>query len=261
MKPRLIAALCTVAVLAGAASVASAQQAKPAQAQKAPSAEAKAEKKPNIVVLKLSGTPKPTKKPERPKGVPRFQPLPNAEKLKIAQLVIPQISGTGTPYLTLFPGHLTDTHGYLTLCWPEYVQYWLARYVQVLPAQNPGESQLCSTGSDNQQHVELGFDAEGNYGYVLDFFIAVIPGQVDSGLRDLEVQISGFAPTYPTANAGWNHLFATFCPQSSGHYTAQLELKPRGDSQPFPNSGPWWFIAAEVTQFQVTAGCPPPPSS
>lgn len=249
MKPRSIGVLCAVAVLAGAASVASAQQTRPTQAQKAPSAEAKAEKKPNIVVFKLPGTPKPTQKRERPKGVPRFRPLPNAEKLNVVKGVIPQVSGLGT-----------SVYRARTFCLPEIIQeYLIAQYLPALPAQIVA-SENCTVGADNPQHVEIQFAAQASYAYLVDFFVVVLPaapGQVDSGLRDFEVQVSGMRPFYPTATAGYNHLLPAFCVPVTGEYTVLLELKPRGDNPPYPNWGPWWFVDAEVTQFQVPGGCPP----
>lgn len=242
MHPRSIHVLCLVALLAANPQV-SAQQSKAIPEQKAPSAETTVQKKPNILVFKLSGTPRPTPKWERPKEVPRFHPLSNADKLNIAHQVNPQISGNGTP-----------VGRYLSLCWPDYAYLWISHFV---PATDFTASPLCTTGSDNPQHVEIQFGAQVNNAYLVDFFISVVLGQVDTGQRDFKYQVSGMQPSYPTVGAGYTHLFTAFCPPSTGNYTTVLELKPKptDNSQPGPIWGPWWFIQAEVTQFN----CPPTP--
>lgn len=257
MKSRSICALCVISALAGAAPVVAAQQSKPSEAQKAPPAAAKAEKKPNIVVFKLSGTPKPTQKRERPKDVPRFRPLSKAEKLKIAQVGqgLPHFSPASlTSILSLNPGHMTDATGYLILCWPRWAGWDLAFYTSQ-PIWND-DLGWCGPGSDNRPgNVAVTFQAQAGYWYMVDFFVFVAPmGTGDNGLRDFEVAVGDLPPSYETATvSGYgSHLVFKFPADSSRDYVGRLRLKPLTDSDPgSANWGPWFFIAVEVSQFST----------
>jgi hypothetical protein len=246
MKPTSLTASFLTFLLLSCASARSGQESKPAQAEKARPAP-QTEKKPSIVLFKLAGKPTLAQKPERPKGLPRFEPLPAAEKLKIISGVtgLPNLTGTlPTPYLTLTPSYREDPSGNLTLGWAKIVYpFPLARYMGLVdPA---GGCEECGIVSVNQEYVKVDFPADAGKVYMVDFFVAV-----DLGPADFQLTISGMAPSQQSANAGGNHLLTPpIFVGTSGWYSAILQLKPRNDTRPYPNWSPWYFLAAELSKF------------
>ncbi len=246
----LVAPFVTSLLMTGAFAV-SAQEQKTSQVERAPAAAAQAEKKPA-----------PPQKPDWAKGVPRFEPLSNVEKLKMAQGVkgLPDLtSATVTPYLTLYPGHLTDTGGSLTLGCPERDMMWLALYSGY---QCVADTEIPPGGN----FVDLVFQTDAGNVYMIDFAVVVGPlGNADPGIRNF--QLTTFpagqplppAPTPPfqcspqfqpqtetqilcpqaTSAAGFNHLYAFIFAQKSS-YEALL--------QPLP-AGRWFFLAVDVSKF------------
>lgn len=242
MKPTYVAASSLIFLLLSCASAKSGQESKPTQAEKARPAP-QAEKKTSIELFKLAGKPTPTQKPERPKDLPRFEPLPPAEKFRIVSGVagLPNLTGTlPTPYLTLTPSYREDPSGNLTLGWPKLVYpFPLARYAGLEGCEE------CGIVSVNQEYVEVDFPADAGKVYMVDFFVAV-----DFGPADYQLTISGMPPSQQVANAGGNHLLTPpIFVETSGWYSAILQLKPRNDTRPYPNWSPWYFLTAELSKF------------
>ena len=240
MKTQIIGALCALAMLTSAASVASAQQSRPTQAQKAPSAEAKAEKKPNIVVFQLSGTPQATQKPGRPKGVPALRPLSNDEKIRIVQQIpgLPHTFSSVTPYVTLSPLHVLDPRGALDLHWPA-VTSWASATYGTFPLEE-GQFQTF-----NAKNVEVYLAADKGNVYYVDFAVWAFSA------FDFQVTAPGLPPPPPppSAQPGENHVAATVGPISaSGIYRVTLQVRPPsgGGGGPYPE---WVFEFVEVTKF------------
>jgi len=224
-----------------------AQQLKPSEPQKAPAAP-HAKKKPKVMVFTLSGRPAPGKQWERPKGVPKVQPLSIGEKLKIAQAVhgIPALSApAGTPFLTLYPGHLYDPLGSLELGWPEWDRLGIAYYSQTIAG---GDDDVRDPLA-KEEHAELTFKADAGNVYLVDFIVVIEVPTTSTGERDFELTVSGLAPSEVKAFSGGNHLTAVFYVQTSGYYTARLGLKPKQDSGTYPSWGDWYFLATDVTKF------------
>jgi hypothetical protein len=246
MKPTSLAASFLTFLLLSCASAKPGQESKPTQSEKARPAP-QAEKKPSIVLFQLAGKPTPAQKPERPKSLPRFEPLSAAEKLKTVSAVmgLPNLSGTlPTPYLTLTPSHREDPLGNLTLGWPKIVYTFpLARFTGL---DDPtGRCDECGIVSVNQEYVEVDFPADAGKVYMVDFFIAV-----DLGPADFQLTVSGTTPSQQPANAGGNHLLTPpIFVGTSGWYSAILQLKPRNDTRPYPNWSAWYFLAAELSKF------------
>jgi|SRR5882724_1638480 len=241
--------LCGVMFLVPMSVAAAAQEPKTNKAQKTPAAASQAEKKPNVGVFALSGTPTPGKQWERPKDVPRFRPLSKERKLEIAQGMqgIPKLApASATPFLTLYPGRLMDPAGYLELGWPQWDRFAIAHYSLVIDPQHPNEPDETA----NQEYVELTFKADAGNVYLVDFFVVIQSPSSIPGKRDFQLTVSGLSPSNQQAVEGGNHLTAVFYAQSSGYYTARLRLEPDGNNtSPHPKWGPWFFLAAEVTKF------------
>ena len=249
--------LCGAMFLVSVNVAAAQQEPKTSKAQEAPAA-LQAEKKPNVVVFALSGTPTPGKQLERPKDVPRFRPLSNAEKLNIAQGVkgLPNLTtATVTPFLTLTIDHMEDPSGSLTLNWPDRVFFPLAHYGKSLglPNSSTDDSKQFNIALVNQEYVEVDFQVEVNTVYMVDFFISV-----DVVPTDFQLTLGGVPSPPQRANIGGNHLFSQpvyvspvpiHFPPGPRWLNATLRLAPRPDTPPYPVWGPWYFIAAEVTKF------------
>ena len=247
LSSKWVGLLCGLVFLVSAHVAAAAQQPKPGEAQKAP-AVSQAKKKPKVMVFTLSGTPAPGKQWERPRGVPKVQPLSIGEKLTIAQGVhgIPTLSAAaGTPFLTLYPGHLYDPLGSLELGWPEWDRLGIAYY-----------SQAIATGYEDardslakEEHAELTFKADAGNVYLVDFIVVIEVPTTSTGERDFELKVSGLAPSEVKAFSGGNHLTAVFYVQTGGYYTARLGLKPKQNGGTYPRWGDWYFLATDVTKF------------
>lgn len=256
MKSTSLSATFVISLLIAGGFATSAQQTKTGQAEKAPIAP-QAEKKRSIVVFPLKGTVTPVQKPERPKGVPRFEPLSAAEKLKIVSGVpgLPNLTNTiPTPFLTLTVDHLEDPAGYLTLNWPDRVFFPLAHYANNIPC----DDFRCGIALVNQgEYVQVDFQAEGGNVYMVDFFI-----DLDVVPADFQLTLGGVTSPPVTANVGGNDLLTwpvyvpvqivvppLHPPPGPPWLTATLRLAPRSDNRPYPNWGPYYFIAAEVSKF------------
>jgi hypothetical protein len=248
LSSKWVGLLCGLLFLVSVNVAAGAQQPKQSEPQKAPAAAAPAEKKPNVVVFTLSGKPAPGKQWERPKGVPKMQPLSIEEKLKIAQGVhgIPALSAAAaTPFLTLYPGHLYDPLGSLELGWPEWDRLGIAYYS--LAIATPDDDVRDSLAKE--EHAELAFKADAGNVYVVDFIVVIEVPTTSTGERDFELTVSGLTPSEVKAISGGNHLTAVFYVQTSGYYTARLGLKPKQNGGTYPRWGDWYFLATDVTKF------------
>jgi len=251
VNSRRIGLLCGVMFLAPISFAAAAREPKTNKAQRDPAAASQAERRPNIVVFALTGTPTPVHKPEKPKGLPRFRPLSNERKLEIAQGVrgTPKLApASATPFLTLYPGKLIDSAGYLELGWPEWDRFAIAHYSLVIDPQHAGSNE--PEPLVNQEFVELTFKVDSGSVYLVDFFIVIQSPTANPGVRDFQITMSGLSPSSQQAVEGGNHLTACcLYAQTSGYYTARLRLKPDHNSSPHPKWGAWFFLAAEVTKF------------
>ncbi len=246
MKPTSLAASFVTSLLMTGAFAVSAQEQKTSQAEKPPAAAAQVEKKPA-----------PAQRPGWPKGVPRFKPLSNAEKLKVAQGLkgFPNMTNASvTSYLTLYPGHLIDTRGSLTLGCPYWDMFAIALY----------EGSECLVDPDippGGNHVDLFFQADaGDNVYLIDFGVVVgplgTPG-ADNGLRDFQITLLTCTPnTVPpcnqplpaqaTAAAGLNHLKEPiYIPAQQSGYLYEVRLQ----RQLPPNGGRWYFLAVDVSKY------------
>jgi hypothetical protein len=211
--------------------------------------------KPNVVIFTLSGTPKLMHKPEMPKDLPRFHPLSKAEKRKIAQGVkgLPNLTNApSTPFLTLTVDHMWDPTGSLMLHWPERVLYPLAHYLNdfVEFQDEPSNNFLVK-----HEYVEVNFQVQPNRVYMVDFFVAV-----DTAPVWFEVELCGVTSPPQQANLGGNHLVTApvYIPLNPGSDWCTTTLRPMppwsGQGTPPPMSsagGPWYFIAAEISQFEA----------
>jgi hypothetical protein len=262
MKPRSIGVLCVVSMLAATPMVFP-QQSTLSQEQKVPSAEAKAEKKPNIVVFKLSGTAKPAKKPELPKGLPHIRSLTNAERLEIARGVqgIPNlINATVAPILTLSPSHMVDPLGQLFLGAPaEDFPASLAFYDLAVLLGN--YDQHCEELEVNsREYVQMFFQGEAGDVYIVDFLV-VFP-QPNQPSLDFQITVSGMDPSFQQVTSPevptmpWVAHLTTkpFLVSQSGSYLVVLQLKPKPNNEsPQPNWGPWYFFQVDVAKYVPSA--------
>lgn len=253
MKPRSIGTLSVVSVLVCATCVVSAQQSKPIQPQKAPSPETEAEKKPNIIVFKLSGTPKPTQKPEPRKAPPHLRSLTNAERLEIARGVpgIPNLANAPVgPILTLSPDHRFDNLGFLLLGGP--AQDWPVGYASYDAGVLLGNyDSRCQELEDNsREYVQVSFWAEANDVYIVDFLVAIFP----AGTRDFQITVSGVNPSSnPVEVTGYGVTHLTTWPflvTGTGTHDVRLQLKPiPNSSSPQPGWDPWYFYQVDVFKY------------
>lgn len=242
VRTKKISLICVALFLASCA-FAAAQQSK--TSEKAP---AQTAKKPNVAVFALSGTPSPGKPWQRPKGVPKMRPLSPEEKLKVVQGVhgIPAVSApAGTPFLTLYPGHLFEATGNLELGWPKWDRLGIAYYNWVVDPQTESAYDLLA----KEEHVLLTFQADAGNVYLIDFLVVIEIPPTSTAHRDFELNVSGLPASDEQAVVGGNHLTAVLYVQTSGSYTARLGLKPKQGDSPHPSWGDWYFLATEVTKF------------
>lgn len=247
MKPRSIGVFCMVSVLA-TTSMVLAQQSKLSQEQKTPLAEVRPEKKPNIIVFNASGTPQPTQKPGRPKGVPPFRPLSKAEKIRIVQEIpgLPHTFLSVTPYLTLSPMHVLDPRGALDLHWPAVTSWASASYAD-FPSRDENDAKAF-----NAKTVEVFLAADPGNLYQVNFDVFTFP--VPAGFKTPEwlitVQGGDPIPCKPF-QPGENYVSAVVStiPQS-GIYRVTLQVCPpsadTGGGHAYPE---WVFGFVEVTKF------------
>jgi hypothetical protein len=230
-----------------------------AAAQNKPSTP-QAHKKTDVVVFTASQTPQPEQAPETPKGVPKFAPLSNEEKLKIVQGLagLPHVANV-TPFLTLTVDHMYVTGpannplGYLTLDYPDKVFFPLAHYAK--PTQPNNSDYDFYRDFLDKEDAEIAFKVDEGAVYMADFFIAV------DATHPVDFQVSlGGANSGPQAAApGGTHLLTppvyvnphtAHLPPGQIWYKARLRLAPRnnqGGQQ--PRWGTWFFIAVEVSKF------------
>ncbi|HZP33811.1 MAG TPA: hypothetical protein VFB23_10665 [Candidatus Acidoferrales bacterium] len=212
--------------------------------------------KPNVVLFTMSGTPKPGRRPDKLKNLPKFKRLSNAEKKGIAQRApgLPKLAqATLTPFLTLTVDHMQDPLGYLNLHWPERVFFPLAHYVSYNDfLQNYDEE--CNNRLVKQECVEIHFQVQPNRIYMVDFFVAV-----DNAPAWFQVEMCGVTSDPQQASAGGNHLLTTpvyipqLAPRFPGGYWCAAFLRPsppKGETEMAAAGGPWYFVAAEVTKFE-----------
>lgn len=243
MKPAPIAALFSISLLMSGTPPTPAQESKAGQAEKPPAAAAQAETKPGL-----------PQRPEWPKGVPHFQPLSNAEKLKIVQGVkgFPNMTiASATPYLTLYPGHLNDTNGSLILGCPYWDMLGIALY----------EGYECPLDTPpGGNYVDLILTADpGDNVYLIDFAVVALLGTpgVDNGIRDFRITLLTCGqntvppcnqpyPVTTTSPEGINHLpYRIYIPAQQSGYSYEVLLQRQVPS----TGGRWYFLAVEVSKF------------